>query len=131
MKILVVDDEYVSLKKMKILMSGYGDVDTASSGREALDKFSKSYWDEQFYDLITIDIEMPDMTGLELLERIIDQEKLLMITPAKKIIITAEGTAENLAIAYKYKVSGFIVKPVQRLVLDKKLSSMGFARLAQ
>ncbi len=128
MRVLVVDDEYVSLKKMKVLLTPYGDVDVASSGREALDKFSKAYWDEKNYDLITIDIEMPDIRGLDLLERLVDQEKLLMIDPCKKIIVTAEGTVQNLAIAYKYKIDAFLVKPVQKLVLEKKLSEMGFSK---
>ncbi len=124
MKILVVDDEYVALKKLKTLLEDYGDVETATNGREALDMFSKAYWKNDLYDLYAIDIDMPDMTGLELLERINHQEKLLMVKTAKKIIVSAESTAENLAKTVKFEGDEFIVKPVKKQLLEKKLAGL-------
>lgn len=129
MRILVIDDEYVALKKMKHLLDPYGDVDIASGAKQALEMYTKAYWDKRMYDLFTIDIDMPEMNGIELLERICHQEELLMVNPAKKIMVTAESTAENLAKAYKKKSDDFVVKPVLKHILDKKLDKLGFQKI--
>lgn len=78
-RILVVEDE----PNMRLLVfeelsdAGY-DVDEAENGEEALRKFS-----ERTYDLVTIDIEMPGMNGLELagkLREIRRETKLVLLT---------------------------------------------------
>ncbi len=78
-KILVVDDEeYMRmLISEELTDSGY-DVDEAENGEDALRKFQ-----ERSYDLVTIDIEMPGMNGLELagkLREIKKDVKLVLLT---------------------------------------------------
>lgn len=79
-KILIVEDE----PNMRLLIreeleeEGY-EVEEASNGEEALEKFK-----ETDYDLITIDIEMPGMNGLELAGKIREMKK-----NAKIILLTA------------------------------------------
>ncbi len=79
-RILVVEDE----DNMRLLISeeladeGY-DVDTASNAKECLKKL-----EENDYDLITVDIEMPEMSGLELAGEIRKKSK-----PVRIILLTA------------------------------------------
>ncbi|ANQ53484.1 MULTISPECIES: response regulator [Thermosipho] len=79
-RILVVEDE----DNMRLLIteeleeSGY-EVDEARNGQEALEKFRSKE-----YDLVTVDIEMPGMNGLEVAGKIREMKK-----DAKIIILTA------------------------------------------
>ncbi len=69
--ILVVDDEenIRILFKLGLEEEGY-EVDTASSGEEALEKLKN-----QHFDLITLDIKMPGKNGLEILQQIRNEFK--------------------------------------------------------
>ena len=64
MKILIIDDEqsvtdfFLNLAQIR----GYGDIDTAASGEEALTQVIR-----KSYDLITLDIRMPGVSGLEII----------------------------------------------------------------
>ncbi len=102
-KILIVEDE----DNMRFLISeeledeGYV-VDSASNAREALDMLN-----ENNYEIITIDIEMPEMNGLELAGEI--REKKI---PVKIILLTAYSHYKNdlsswAADAYVVKSSDF------------------------
>ncbi|MGC8821140.1 MAG: response regulator [Fervidobacterium sp.] len=78
-RILVVEDEpNMRLLVTEELMDAGYDVDEAENGEEALKKFK-----EKQYDLVTIDIEMPGMNGLELagkLREIRKEAKLVLLT---------------------------------------------------
>src|SRR5210317_862105 len=65
MKILIVDDDahILELYKVELQEEGY-DVTTAASGKEAMEKFEQ---DE--FDLVTLDILMPDVDGITLLRK--------------------------------------------------------------
>lgn len=70
MKILIVDDEFVSRKKAQKIMSQYGECDTTINGTKALEAFKLAHEERDPYDLITMDIMMPDMDGIETPKRI-------------------------------------------------------------
>ncbi|MEJ5257232.1 MAG: response regulator [Fervidobacterium sp.] len=78
-RILVVEDEpNMRLLVAEELMDAGYDVDEAENGEDALRKFQ-----ERVYDLVTIDIEMPGMNGLELagkLREIRREAKLVLLT---------------------------------------------------
>ena len=99
--ILVVDDESSIRKTLKdILEFEKHVVELASNGQEALDFIR----DEEF-DAILLDIKMPGMDGLEVLEKIM-QEKDVPV-----IMISGHGTIETAVEAIKKGAFDFIVKP--------------------
>ncbi len=65
MKILVVDDEDVTLSSMKRLLrwQGIKDVETCDSGREAIRRIK-----ERDYDIVLLDLLMPEVDGIQVLE---------------------------------------------------------------
>ena len=67
MRILLIDDEPIALTKLELMLTHVGTCDTVASGIAATECFVKAIDDNQPYDLITIDIELPDITGLDLL----------------------------------------------------------------
>lgn len=117
-KILVVDDEKNICWVLKRLFSQKGyNVDEANTGREALEKIEKNE-----YNLIFIDIIMPDILGFEILERI---NTLSSHPPV--IVMTAQSTMKNAVEAMKKGAFEYITKPfdlneVERLA-DKALES--------
>lgn len=109
LKVLLVDDEPFILQGLKILVDwnseGYEIVAALSNGKEALD-----YIKENEVDLIISDIQMPVMTGLELLETI-QKEKL---TNARFAILTGYDDFSYAQKALKSGTMDYILKPVQK-----------------
>lgn len=124
MRILVVDDEFVALNTLAKLLSDYGTCDMAQSSQEALTLFRDAYLDSNYYDLISIDIQMPQIDGLELLKLITREERSLLMMPSKKMMVTASGTAGNVMRAIENNADSFIVKPVKKDVLREKLQEI-------
>jgi two-component system chemotaxis response regulator CheY len=120
MKILVVDDEadvqplFVQ-RFRKEIRSGEYDFSFALSGEEALN-FLKDHHSEVV--LILSDINMPGMTGIELLARIRhDYEK----PPPVVMMITAYGDDENRHQAMEKGANEFLTKPLDFTLLKEKL----------
>jgi FixJ family two-component response regulator len=73
--------------------------------------------------LITIDIELPDITGLELLNRFCQLEQKNGIAPAKKIMVTAHSNVDYVVKA-KDKCDAFVVKPLRKATLLDKIKEL-------
>ena len=128
MKILIVDDEMSALTKMKVLLTPYGDCTLSTHGHQALQFCSKAIEGGVPFELITIDIQLGDTTGHDLLEKINEMEAKDNVRPATKIMITASGTKENLIKAHAKGCDAFLVKPVKRDALEQKMLSLGYAK---
>jgi DNA-binding NtrC family response regulator len=100
-KILVVDDETSIRRTLKdILEFEKHEVELASNGLEALE-----YAKEEDYDVVLLDIKMPEMDGMEVLE------KLMLFKDVPVIMISGHGTIETAVEAIKKGAYDFIVKP--------------------
>jgi CheY-like chemotaxis protein len=88
----------------------------AFSGEDAL-----AYLKEQEAVLILSDINMPGMSGLELLEHI---KLKYALPPPVVMMITAYGDAENFNMAQKLGADDFLTKPVDFTLLKEKLKSI-------
>ena len=100
-KILVVDDESSIRRTLKeILEFEKYEVDLAANGMDALE-LAKSHR----YDTILLDIKMPEMDGMEVLEQ------LQPITDCPVVMISGHGTIETAVEAIKKGAYDFIVKP--------------------
>ena len=99
--ILVVDDESSIRRTLKeILEFEKHEVDLAADGLKALEMAK-----DNTYDAILLDIKMPEMDGMEVLE------KLQSISDASIIMISGHGTIETAVEAIKKGAYDFIVKP--------------------
>jgi len=130
MRILVVDDEFVALMSMTTLLAEYGEVDASTHGYQAYEMFIKAILGKKPYELITIDINLPDFDGLQLVNMIHEKEKELIdnglvYTPCKKVMITAESDKDVILKAVKSRCDSYIIKPVRKLVLVQKLRKIG------
>lgn len=128
MKILIIDDEMPVLTKMKVLLSAYGECTLATTARQAIQLCTSALQENKPFDLITIDIHLKDVSGLDLLASINQIENETPLPPAKKVVVTAAGTKDNIIRAMIKGCDGFLVKPVKRDTLEQKLDSLGFAK---
>ena len=103
-KILVVEDSFLMLNKIEKLLSTRGyDVDTASNAKETFENIKKRQ-----YDLITLDLELPDAHGIKVLE-IIKQKHHYIDVPI--FIISGATDINIIREVYKKGGSDFIRKP--------------------
>ena len=103
-KILFVDDDkfLLDMYTLKFNKAGY-DVKTSDSTEAALRLLSSGY----VPDVLLSDIVMPDMDGLQFVERI---RKERFAPQATIIMLTNQGSSEDIARAKKLDVNGYIVK---------------------
>ncbi len=128
MKILIVDDEMAALTKMKVLLEPFGECVLSTNAQQAMRKCIKAIEGNVPFGLITIDIQLGTSSGHELLEKINLLEQQQNVSAARKIMVTASGTKENLLKAYNKGCDGFLVKPVKRDDLEQKMLSMGYLK---
>lgn len=120
MKILVVDDEQdmqtlFQQKFRKEIRDGIVNFAFAISGEQALEYLQENH---QEAVLILSDINMPGISGLELLERI---KQKYHTPPPVVMMITAYGDGENYNQAMKLGADDFLTKPVDFNLLKEKL----------
>jgi len=100
--ILIVDDDEIILRELSELLNQDGhQIETASTGEEAL-----GHIEESNYDIIFTDLKMPGMDGLELLRQI---KKVRPQTDV--VMITGFGTIDNAVEAMKIGAKDYIQKP--------------------
>ena len=123
MKILVVEDDPTSRLLLQRLLEPYGEVNAAVNGRDGLAAFHLAMTQKKPYDLICLDVMMPGMDGHQVLEEIRDMEGEQH--RSKIIMTTALADVDNLAKAFQHQCDDYIVKPITRDVLTRKLRTLG------
>ncbi len=116
LKILYVDDSSVirDMVESALLEIGYINIDGAEDGVEALELCA-----QEEYDFIITDINMPNMDGLELIQRLRDKLDYL-ITPI--MVLSTEWSKEMKAKGKKVGATSWIVKPFDTKLLNKAIS---------
>lgn len=125
--ILIAEDELITRELILNHMEKYGLCDVAKDGKEALEAFKKAHKKNKPYDLICIDIIMPEMDGLKLLEKIRGYEKkneIHYLQRANIIIATDIQKYETIEYALKEKCDSYIIKPFTEKKLEKALKKM-------
>jgi len=128
MRILIVEDEFVSRKKAQKIMAQYGECDVAANGTEALEAFRLAHDEDKAYDLITMDILMPDMDGIEALKRIREWEKSQNIqlgTGVKVVMVTASKASDSVLSAFNEGCESYLVKPFDKEKLAGAMGELG------
>ncbi len=117
-RILAVDDEESIREFLEIMLKKEGyEVTTAKDGAEAIDVLKK-----KSFDMVISDLQMPNVTGMELLKHVKDNYPDLVF-----MIITAFGTTESAVEAMKLGAYDYITKPFKidevRIVISNALRS--------
>jgi two-component system chemotaxis response regulator CheY len=130
MRVLIVDDDYVSRSKVKALLNSHADCDVAPDGDIALRMFVKAHEDLCPYDLITMDIDMPGMNGKEALQKIREWERIHKAyqteTVAKVLMVTVRKAPEDIVVSFREGCEWYLIKPVTPESLRNALARIDF-----
>jgi len=128
MKTLIVEDDLTSRLLLQTLLSSYGECHVAVNGKEAIDAFRWATDGGRKYDLICMDIMMPEMDGQTALKEIRALEETAGIPPhtgVKIIMTTAVCDTKAVFAAYEELCDGYLFKPLDTAKLIQYLKSFG------
>jgi len=127
MKMLIAEDDFTSRLLLQKLLKSYGPCHIAANGKEAVEAVRMAYESGEPYDLICLDIMMPEMDGQEALRQIRTQEETMGIMPskgAKVVMTTALGDPKNVMTAFHGLCDAYLTKPIQKAELLKVLHDL-------
>ena len=122
MKTLIVEDDFTSRLFLQTFLSRYGECHIAVNGKEAVDAFRAASDRGQRYDLICMDIMMPEMDGREAVRQIraIEEAKGILSTYGSKIVMTtAVDDVREVIRCFRELCDAYLIKPID---LGKLLS---------
>ncbi len=128
MKMLIVEDDFLSRKLMMACLGGHGTCDIAVNGEEAIAAFDQALFDNEPYDLITLDIMMPGMNGQDVLKHIRKTEESHRIhhdDAVRIIMTTALKDSNSVMEAFKSQCDAYLIKPIDISAFQNKLNILG------
>ncbi|MDT8302415.1 MAG: response regulator [Sedimentisphaerales bacterium] len=134
MKILIAEDDFACRKLLQSFLLEYGDCLVVNNGLEAVKAFKEALEEGLPYDLICLDIMMPEMDGHEALESIrkIENERGILGLDGVKVIVTsALDDSANVMGVFKTGREAWVVKPFSKRNLLEKMEKLGFVNLSE
>ncbi|MCP4709462.1 MAG: response regulator [Planctomycetes bacterium] len=128
MKILIAEDSFIARKLMLAYLSKNATCDVAINGVEAVEAFQLALEESEPYDLICLDICMPNMNGLDALKTIRKVEKEYGhggLDAVKVIMTTAQEDKSNIMNAFNSGCEAYLVKPVSKEKLFAEIENLG------
>ena len=118
-KLLAIDDSptYLEFLRLALESEGYS-VDTASSGKEGLEKIAV-----QNYDCVLVDLVMPDMDGIEVCSQINEMRSRINM-PILTLMLTARETKDDMARGLQAGADDFVGKSNDVVVLQGRLRAL-------
>jgi two-component system chemotaxis response regulator CheY len=127
MRSLIVEDDFTSRLLLQSLLSPYGECHIAVNGREALAAFRSAHESRQDYDLICMDIMMPEMDGQTAVREIraLEEAGGTLSTHGVKIIMTtALDDAKNVVQSFQSLCDAYLFKPIDVGKLHDHLTTL-------
>jgi two-component system chemotaxis response regulator CheY len=128
MKTLIVEDDFTSRLLLQEILKNFGHIDMAVNGVQAVDAMSNALEAGDPYDLICLDIMMPEMDGRSALRELRMLEEIRDIPPSmrtKIIMTTALASMTDVMAAYNDMCDGYLVKPIEKARLLQELRELG------
>ncbi len=128
MKTLIVEDNFVNRKYLLRLLQPFGECDIAVNGREAVNAFQVSLDSGRPYDLICMDIMMPEMDGqeaLKIIRQIEADHKIQGLDVVKILMTTAVDERKMILNSFDIGCEGYLIKPIEPQKLYQSLKELG------
>lgn len=128
MKILIAEDNSVVMKLLHSFLSPLGEITPAANGLEAFSAAKIALQDKQPFDLICLDIMMPEVDGISALHSIRQMESKSGISRearSKIIMTTGASDRQHIEEARSEGCDGFLVKPISKDRLFGELRRLG------
>jgi two-component system chemotaxis response regulator CheY len=128
MRVLIVEDDLTTRQMLLMMLAPHGQCDVAQNGKQALDEFVGAREEGEPYDLICLDILMPELDGHEVLKQVRKIELDRGVGPGsgvKVIITTAVDERESKIEAFRSQCEAYLVKPISKEDLLSQIRSLG------
>jgi len=128
MRILIVEDDFISRRLLSRYLVPYGDCDVAINGEEALIAIEDSLDHSTPYDLICLDIMMPGLNGqetLEALRKLESEHTGCPDTAAKVVMTTSLEDNHSIRQAFHASADGYLLKPIKKQIFVDLLTDLG------
>jgi len=129
MKILIVDDEQTSRKMIRGFVSRFAVCEEAETGQEAVNSFISAWENWSPFDMMTLDVEMPEMGGQEALQHIRGLEKSKNVPGDKQVkvlMVTMHHDKETIISCIESGCNDYITKPLDKAIILQKINKLGF-----
>ncbi len=129
MKFLIVEDDTAGATLLKKILAEHGHVDEVQDGPSAIEAFNGAWSEGKPYDVIFLDIMMPEMNGHDVLRIIRERERALrlpQIREVKVIMTSALDSAESVSQAFhEGRASAYLVKPIHMHSVIAEMRKLG------
>jgi two-component system, chemotaxis family, chemotaxis protein CheY len=129
MRCLIVEDNEMAREGLTFFLSDHAEIQLAVNGREAVALFQQALTEQKPFDLVLLDIIMPEMDGQQALKLIRLAEQHDLAPERKKAVIimtTALNAPENMEEAlWEGDCTDYLVKPIVRADLMAMLRRYG------
>jgi two-component system chemotaxis response regulator CheY len=128
MKMLILEDDYVSRLVLQRMLLDFGEVHLAVNGKEALQMFLTAHKEGFPYEVVFLDVMVPEMSGHAVLQEIRgyeQQETIAKECTARVLMTTALGDRESVVQAIKNGCDSYLVKPLSADQVRDQLKKFG------
>ncbi len=129
MKALIVDDDFYSRNMIHEILRPVAQCDIAVNGEEAIEAFRRGIGEGEAYDLICLDLLMPELDGQQALREIRAIEKEHDVAPQDeaKVIVTTmlDDEKETHDAFFLGGATSYLVKPIDEEKLMNEVKSLG------
>lgn len=128
MRILIVDDDYQSRLLLQRLLERFGECHAEDDGKRAIGAFVNALAEGKPFELVCMDIMMPEMDGQQALQLIREVEKKWNVAPgeeAKVLMVSAVDDIKSVSQAFfRGCATDYVVKPLQVDTLISKVNEL-------
>ena len=127
MRCLIADDDFAARTLLQTYMSPVANCVVAKDGIDTVEAFRKGLEDDKPYDLICLDIMLPELDGhavLQALRQIEAEHEMTGLGCAKVIMTTALRDLTDVTNAFREGCEVYLVKPIERQKLIKELEGL-------
>lgn len=130
-RILIVDDDALTVMILQHYLSAFGRVDTATGGAEAVEKFRASLARDR-YAVMFLDIMLPDADGRQTLEILRDMERgagILDGEGCRIVMASALSDFSSISASFRGQCDAYLVKPFNRAAVEASMRKFGLERI--
>ena len=127
LKILIVEDDFLSRSFLTKMVKEYGDVEIAIDGVEAVEAVKRAHEAKAPYTIIFLDIMMPRKDGQTALREIRELEEkagMSALENCKVVMTTALGDAKNVMGAFGSQCDAYLTKPFSKKSIDDQFRKL-------
>jgi len=130
-RVLIVEDDFGSRRYLQMLLQAHTRCDVVVDGQEAIEAVRLAWEENDPYQLILLDIMMPNVDGQTALKeiRLIEKQIGVSDTDAAKVIMTTalEDPRNVVEAYYQGGADSYLVKPIDRNKLFRLIGELGFS----